>query len=241
MKFKRTFLFIVAVLIFSIISVTASAQTGEKRVYDFKNLLSNDEEIELILAEFEENTGVAIRVVTTYDEYFHFSDINLSQNGDSVILEIIRLDGIYYYEFYTYGEANTQILDSEVDRILDNTDVYDNLKSGNFNKGIETLVSLTEKAYLGDFQEPVWKTVVISLVLSFIIGGIAVVCVVAKYKRKQKAPSYPLDKYTSLILDPLDRRDEFMGSRVIKTRVNNSSSGSGRSGGRSGGGSRGRR
>ena len=206
---------------------------------NFKKILTDREEIDANLERFEENTGLKIRVVTTYDEYFSVESLGLSSTDDAVVLEIIKDGGIYYYELYTYGEATYKILDSEVDRILDAKDVYDNLKSGKFNEGIEAFSRLAERAYCANLQEPVWKTVVISLVLAFIIGGVAVACVVIKYKRKQKAPSYPLDKYAKLSLDPLDRRDEFMGTRIIKTRVNNSSGGSG--GGRSGGGSRGRR
>ncbi|MBQ2251958.1 MAG: TPM domain-containing protein [Clostridia bacterium] len=224
------------ITLFCFLSVSASAH-GEKRVYDNSNLISKDEAAEAYLAEFEEKTGVKIRIITTHDQYFALSEVGLNSGESAIILELIKNSAVYYYELYTYGDANERILDSEVDRILDNTVVYDNFKSGNFDGGIETFCVLTEKAYRGNLQEPVWKTILISTVLSFAIGGIVVACVVIKYKRKQKEPSYPLDRYARLMLDPLARRDEFMGSRVIKTRVNSSSGGS-RSGG---GGSRGRR
>ena len=241
MKIRKIFpLIVIFVTLFCFLSVSASAY-GEKRVYDNSNLISKDEEAEAYLAEFEEKAGVKIRIITTHDQYFALSEVGLKSGESAIILELIRSGGVYYYELYTYGDANERILDSEVDRILDNTVVYDNFKSGNFDGGIKVFCSLTEKAYRGNLQEPVWKTILISTALAFAIGGIVVACVVIKYKRKQKEPSYPLDRYARLMLDPLTRRDEFMGSRVIKTRVN-SSSGGGSGGRRSGGGgSRGRR
>lgn len=241
MKLKRILPLIIAFLtLFCVLSVSASAY-GFERVYDYANMISDEEETESVLARFEEKTGVKIRIITTYDQYFALSEVGLKSGESAIILELIRSGGVYYYELYTYGDADERILDTEVDRILDNQEVYDNLKSGNFNEGIKAFCALTEKSYLGNLQEPVWKTVLISLVLAFIIGGTVVACVVIKYKRKQKAPSYPLDRYARLSLDPLDRRDEFMGSRIIKTRVNNSSGGGSGGGRRSGGGSRGRR
>ena len=244
MKIRRILLLaLCAMLLFGLVSFGASAAYKSERIYDFKDLLSNEEELDAVLVDFEQKTGLKIRVITTYDEYFSIGNIGLNSSDDAVVLEIIKDGGIYYYEFYTYGEASVRILDSEVDRILDSADVYDNLKSGNFNKGIKAFLDLTQRAYIGNLQEPIWKTVVISFIIAFIIGGIVVACVVVKYKRKLKAPSYPLDKYAKLSLDPFARRDEFMGSRIIKTRVNTSSGGSGGSGGRrvGGGGSRGRR
>ncbi len=241
MRIRRILpLIVIFITLFCFLSVGASAY-GEKRVYDNSNLISNEAAVEAYLAEFEEKTGVKIRIITTHDQYFALSEVGLKSGESAIILELIRSGGVYYYELYTYGDADGRILDTEVDRILDNGEVYDNLKSGNFEGGIKAFCDLTEKAYSGNLQEPVWKTILISTVLAFVIGGIVVACVVIKYKRKQKEPSYPLDRYARLILDPLARRDEFMGSRVIKTRVN-SSSGGGSGGRRSGGGgSRGRR
>ena len=240
MKIRKIFpLIVIFVTLFCFLSVSASAY-GEKRVYDNSNLISKDEEAEAYLAEFEEKAGVKIRIITTHDQYFALSEVGLKSGESAIILELIRSGGVYYYELYTYGDANERILDSEVDRILDNTVVYDNFKSGNFDGGIKVFCSLTEKAYRGNLQEPVWKTILISTALAFAIGGIVVACVVIKYKRKQKEPSYPLAKYASLILDRDMSKDSFITTRIIKTHVNSSSGGSGgrRSGG---GGSRGRR
>lgn len=241
MKLKRILPLIIAFLtLFCVLSVSASAY-GFERVYDYANMISDEEETESVLARFEEKTGVKIRIITTYDQYFALSEVGLKSGESAIILELIRSGGVYYYELYAYGDADERILDTEVDRILDNTVVYDNFKSGNFDGGIEAFCSLTLTAYRGNLQEPVWVTVLVSLAIAFVVGGIVVACVVYSYKRKQKEPSYPLDRYARLILDPLTRRDEFMGSRVIKTRVN-SSSGGGSGGRRSGGGgSRGRR
>jgi len=240
-RFRRFFV-IAATLAFliSLFSLSVSAEGGRSRVYDYERILSNADNtrIEAALSDFVSETGIEIRVVTTDDSPFFISDLGLSYQSDSVVLEIIASGGEYYYEFYTYGSATGEIDNGEVDRILDDSDVYDNLKGGSFADGIEAFASLTAKAYCGKLQEPVWLTLLVSAIIALVIAAVPVIVITVKYKRKQKAPSYPLENYASLILDTDVCRDSFMGSRIIKTRVNTSSGGSG--GGRSGG-SRGRR
>ena len=238
------FLVIAAALAFliSLFSFSVSAEGEKKRVYDNEGIFnsSDNARIESALSDFVSETGIEIRVITTDDSPFYLSELGLSYQSDSAVLEIIAGGSEYYYEFYTYGSATEKIDDGEVSRILDDSDVYDYLKGGDFADGIEAFATLTARAYNGKLQEPMWLTVLVSAIIAVIVAAIPVIVITVKYKRKQKAPSYPLENYASLSLDADACRDSYMGSRIIKTRVN-TSSGGGRSGGGRSGGSRGRR
>ena len=77
------------ITLFCSLSVSASAH-GEKRVYDNSNFISKDEAAEAYLAEFEEKTGVKIRIITTHDQYFALSEVGLNSGESAIILELIK-------------------------------------------------------------------------------------------------------------------------------------------------------
>lgn len=56
-----------------------------------------------------------------------------------------------------------------------------------------------------------------SIVIAVIAATIAVVAVIIRYKKKLKAPIYPIDRYASLSL--FARRDDFIGSNVTRVRI----------------------
>lgn len=81
------------------------------------------------------------------------------------------------YEMFTYGDPHRAITNSEVDEILDDEDVYDNLKGGNFAAGavafIRGAVSAIHNDTSGLDDESSTQILVISL------SGVAVIAVVA--------------------------------------------------------------
>ncbi|MBQ8214144.1 MAG: hypothetical protein IJZ80_09055 [Clostridia bacterium] len=161
----------------------------------------------------------------------------LSSKHDIVVLIVTLDQGVYYYDYYTYGKAYSRISQKEVDYILDHDDVYDNIKGGNLPVGISSAMSLSAKAYEGRVGVSYVIIVTVSLIIALIIGIIACVSVNASYKMKKKSVDYPLDKFAKLNLT--GQSDVFTGSFVTK-RVIQTNSGS-RGGGSSHGGGGGHR
>lgn len=61
----------------------------------------------------------------------------------------------------------------------------------------------------------------ISIIGAIIAVAITVTIIVMRYKKKLKAPIYPLEKYASLDLS--HRNDRFIGRTVTRVRISNSS------------------
>ena len=247
MTIRKRFLSVIALLSLMIaaLAVTAWAKDGiEASIYrDDASLISNDAAVLDAIADFERSTGKTIHIVTTEESYATPYSLGISTSGDVIILIIEKDYSENYYELFIYGEPDSRITVDESDRILDDPEVYDNIKFGSVDAGVLRFIGLTETAYGGVLQESFIRTLVISIILAVIIAAIPTIIIVVKYKRKLKSASYPLERYASLSLNEGECSDFFIGSFVTKTRINTSSgSHSGGGGGRSGGGgSRGRR
>lgn len=233
-KLSLIFVFVLASAL--LLPVTVSASSNESRIHDTARIITEDKaKIETALSDFESECGVPIRLVTTLgDNSYTLSELGFVYGENLIVLEINYnyYTDTYYYYLDTFGDAYYEISDSEVDRILDARAVYDNIKNGKFGDGVSAFTRLTSKAYRGKLQEPFWNTLLVSFILALIAGGITVGCVIYKYKRKLKSPTYPLDRYATLNLTRDECSDMFIGSTVSRVRINTSS-------GRSGGGSRG--
>jgi uncharacterized membrane protein YgcG len=233
-KLSLTVIFILIVT--SVFTLSVSASSDESRILDTAGIISEDKaKIETALSDFESECGIPIRLVTTLgNNSYDLSELGFVYGENLIVLEInyYHYTDTYYYYLDTFGDAYYEITDSEVDRILDASAVYDNIKGGRFGDGISAFTSLASKAYIGKLQEPVWNTLLVSFILALVTGGITVGCVIYRYKRKLKSPTYPLDRYASLNLSRDECSDIFIGSTVSKVRINTSSA-------RSGGGSRG--
>jgi uncharacterized membrane protein YgcG len=244
--------FIFAVLFFACIisafTLFASAASTESRVDDRIGILTAEQEAEIdrLLADAEAKAGVKFRVITSYRNEYKSESIlfqgfpETSYADDVILLDLIidKYSGEYYYDLYTYGNPNYDISGSEIDRILDGEGVYSNLKEGKYIPGIEAFCALSVKANNGKLRQPLWKTLLISLVIGVLVSAAVCGGVIYKYKRKLKAPSYPLDKYASLELNAALCNEMFIGSFIKKTRISSSGGSGGR---RSGGGRRGGR
>jgi uncharacterized membrane protein YgcG len=253
MKLKKIiFAVVLTVLTFASISISALAAIDGgvyTRVFDRDNNLSTSEEQRIYDAATgaESLTGV-IFLVAVYDCDFGIpsgssvvSSFGYSTSKDDVVLLIIEQDGgSYYYEMFTYGRAHTSISDSAADRVLDNRDVYSNIKSGNLadgavafiNKTTEELQESAADASGFDLEE-----IAVRIAISLAAGIASVVVVIVIYKTKLKSPIYPLSQFADLKL--AERSDIFIGKNVTRTKINTSSGSSGSGG--SSGGSRGRR
>ena len=248
---KIVFFLIIALTTLAVSPVLASAEgDASSRVMDRDGNLSVAEEnyIYDAIEEAESLTDV-IFLIAVYDSAYGIPSgedavrsFGYNPRYDDVVLLIIEChsSGVYYYEMFTYCHAHTLITDKAVDRILDSSSVYNNIKRGNLADGAVAFISKTaneldkEISSGGGFDG---EEIAIRIGIALAAGIIAVVIVIVVYKTKLKSPVYPLSQFTDLRLT--ERDDRYIGKTVTRTKISSSNSSSGSSG--SSGGSRGKR
>ena len=223
-----------------IASVTVLSFADSPRIVDELDYLTQSQKslLEDELSSAEERTGIKFRVLIRDAEYVSEYEIQRKlgvDDTDSVILLIEDMGYEFEYEMFTYGDAYSDISDSDADDILDDSTVY-SIKQGKLYEGALRFVSITADRILENRFATKIFVIVCSVVLTLLAAGGSVGFVIYKYKRKLKSPIYPISDYAKLYLD--FSTDNFVNSFVTRTRV---ASSSGRGGRSSGGGSRGRR
>lgn len=243
---RKVFFAFYAFVLFSVLCFVSGAEgekTTRKVVFDMEGYLDSAEcqRVEQALLQAGQTTGCDF-CVYLYD--FARGEVNGTDfrreysPAQNLILLIVTQDaGKWYYDLYTYGVAAREITDREADLLLDDNVVYHNLKSGNLVDGLVAFATVGTDMILNKhpaFFETFAGAVVLGVIFGVLAGGITVGVIVFRYKRKLKAPSYPLERYTRLNLK--ERSDVFLGSHVSRVRAV-SSSGGGRGGSSHGGGS----
>lgn len=226
-----------------LLSFAASADAAsESRVIDDTGVMGDAaaEDLSRLAASESARCDVPLCAVVTrdanYDQYTFMYHCGFSSSDDLLLLIVFYdvEDSTWYYDLYTFGRAADEITDREVDDLLDAKNVYNNLKSGYTEAGLRAFFPLAAEAILTQRKAPVGKVVVFSLVGALIIGGVAVLIVVLRYRMKIKPTNYPLDQYATL--KPGAANDVFTGSTVTSHTVSSSSGGGGSGGGHGGGG-----
>jgi uncharacterized membrane protein YgcG len=226
-----------------------AASAPEKVIYDRADILSDAQESEITTyiqqawqeadCAFYLATHLMFDNVKPYTGEAFLKDMGLPYNPDLVLLVITMEDATYFYDIYRFGDAETKIPQKECDIILDNADVYDNLKAGQPTDGCEAFFSLTAQAYNGRMGVSYGIIGLISFAIALVIGLISCAGVKAAYSMKHRSVDYPLDRFAKLKLT--EQSDVFTGSFVTKRVIQSSSSSSGGSshgGGRGHGGGR---
>ena len=164
----------------------------------------------------------------------------LGKESDAIVLYVRLYNGTYYYDMYTFGRAYNAFSDAEVDAVLDDPNVYNNLKAGKIEEGFEAFYKACHPL-VGDFtteerkaQEArearaPWYALLVGVIAGGVVSTITVVCVFFSYRKKRHGVSYPLDRYAQLQLT--NCQDIFVGSFVTRTRVQSPNSNGGSSGG----------
>ena len=250
---KKTATLLLAVLcLFVCFALTASAEAEAGRVYDPGHLLSETEESQLatLLDELSTEAGVELYMATyrssgSYDDFYGDDYCTRVQNikGTDAVLLVVTYEypiDTYFYNMYTYGDANYAISQKEVNYILDTYDVYYNLKGGNVYEGSVAFFEMSAQAFTGRVGAPMAVIVVVSAVIALVIAFAVRAGIVASYKKKKASVDYPLDRYATLELThESDRFVREYTTRTYSPRSSGGSSGGGRHGG--GGGHRGGR
>ena len=250
---KKTAALLLAVLCLSVcfvLSVSAEAEAG--RVYDPEGMLNPTEQAALatLLEELSAEAGVELYMATyvaddRYDDFYgddYCTRVKNLRSTDAVLLVVTyeKRNRTYYYNMYTYGEANYAISQKEVNYILDTSDVCNNLKAGYVYKGSVAFFEMSATAFTGRVGAPWAVVIVISAVIALLIALAVRAGIVASYKKKKASVDYPLDRFAKL--DLTHESDRFVREYTTRTyspRSSSSSGGGGRHGG--GGGHRGGR
>ena len=223
-------------VLFAVLAVGAGAEVSH--VYDEAGFLGEQEkaELEARLTEASERTGVTMIVYTTrgvggadYD-----NSKLLYKNYVVFAVEYDFYHEEYFYYLDTYGDANSLITDSEVDRILDTPAVYNNIKGAKVYEGLTSIIPRTVTALEGKLRLPVLTALIPSLIVGIIAAAVTAISIYVTYKRKLKSPIYPLEQFTRHKL--IVSRDDFAGSFVTMTKRPSSNGGGSRSGSSIGGG-----
>ena len=220
------------------------------RIYDPAELLTSEEEasLEARLNDWSDTYEVQLFMATYtaegyYDDFIGDEYCGQIRNlrGEDAVLLIVTYDlsdRRYYYDMYTYGDANYAISQKEVDFILDHGDVYPNIKGGNVADGAEAFFALSAEAFEGRVGVSWAIIIAVSALIALLIALVVCAGVIASYKKKKASVDYPLDRYAKLELSK--NRDTFIREYTTRT-YSPKSSGSGGGGGSSHGGGGGHR
>lgn len=238
---KKAITFAIAVvLLSSCLLIYPSA--GNEYLHNHIDALTQEEEAELSAMLQELNAGKQneLHIVISTDRNDAFLQYSPSDDLIIFLVEYDTFSEIYYYELFTYGNPSVNITDGEVNRILDDPTVYNSIKGGNVYEGLRSVIPLIKSADEGKLRADgyVGRVILISAIIGICTAAIVSGVIIYKYKKKLKAPIYPIEKYAKMELDTAFCYDRFLYKNVTRVRVNNSSGGRGRVGG---GGSRGRR
>ena len=219
---------------------------SQDRVYDPAGMLTAEQAAALAdrMNALSAESGVELYLATYVADYwrddFYGDDyctrVKNLKGSDAVLLVVTyeRLNHTYYYNMYTYGEANYAINPKEVNYVLDMDDVYYNIKSGNVAEGAEEFFVWSAKAFEGRVGVSWVLIILVSALISVVIALIVCAGIVAAYKKKRASVEYPLDRYAKL--DLICEKDSFVREYVTRTYSPKSDSSGGGSGRRHGGG-----
>lgn len=238
---KTVFVSFLALLL--LLSVCAAFGVEYAAIDDRADFLTADEEKALAEAT-SETTAVRYYLLTDTNarDTLHYKDVlkrcGIDKRENAAVLYVHSYGGTYYYDMYTFGRADKGLSDDEIDEILDNPEVYNNLKGGNIKEGADAWIHATE-AILAENMDAVLKKearrvpigILVCACVFALAGSIAGLSVGLYYRKKVHGEIYPLDRYARLQLTA--RRDVFIGSSVTRTKVTSSSSGGSSGGGRS--------
>ena len=193
------------------LTLPLSAAESE-RVYDPSEMLNAAEtaKLEALLDQLSAEHGVEMYLATyladgPHDDFYgddYCRRVKDIKDTDAVLLVVTyeHLNDTYYYNMYTYGEANYAINDKEVNYILDDSDVYGNLKNGYICEGCEAFFPLSAQAFTGRVGVAWSVIILVSAAISAVIALVVRGSVVAAYRRKKASVDYPLDRFAKLEL-----------------------------------------
>lgn len=232
---------------------------ADEKVYDFSNILSDDDEEEIydLIQEFIDETGMDLVLLTddypyTYDganedyavDFYDYNDFGIDDEHYSGIIFFRNTYTNPYYGVYFFGEAQLYYSEDRLDDMLDN--IYNDIHSGDYYSGFEELTNQLldyykrgyaleyRYSYIDDYGniKESYHIPWFTLIIVSIIGT-SVIMVILVNKNHMIRKEYKASEY--LVKDSINytrKEDRFITSHTSSYTSSSSS------GGHSGGGSR---
>ena len=217
-------------------------------VHDVDDLLTEEQEytVNAALSKALDQAGIPVCAYVFYsqrgEQYWgddFLAEFGLSEKSPMILLVVSVTSSEVFYDIYTYGDAYSKISQKEIDYILDDTDVYNNLKRGRIEQGLCAYAELSAQAYSGRLGVSWRPILLVGLIIGAVVATISVKSISACYKRKNPSQSYPLDRFATL--DLRRSHDRVVGKFVTHTVISTSGGRGGRGGGSPMGGGGGHR
>ena len=241
---KRILLFTAAILLLSaLLTISCYAEQSSKAVYDRANIFTPEEEalIEAAADKCFPNKKASVYIVTDSSSRVSYFGDDFKQEYDvnkNAVILIITDNLNNNYDIYTYGSCNRKMSFSEIDAILDDPEIYDNIKY-EYDPAYAAIrfIELSADAC----ETKVGSAIILGIIFGITVSGITFGCVVYSYKKKSRSEKYPLERFANLELTM--HEDNFAGSFVTRRVIRTNNGRGGRDGGFSsrGGGHRGGR
>ncbi len=245
------------ILLFAALLAVSVCATDFGYLYDDADLFTDDEETLIcdIAEKVYDESGLLTVVLTDYGVGDVLNNL-YSYAGSATDMVMLTVDmSAREFEIYQYnseeGESAFRISYYESENILDS--IFGDMADGEYADAALLFIEMAESAYInsenfvsGDYDgyeyveyddEDLWiGSLVMSLGVGVLVGGLSVLFVWLSYKKKVHGSTYPLSQYSKLNLT--DSKDNFVTKNVVVTRIPDppSSSGGGGGGGSRGGG-----
>lgn len=240
---------------------------ASEKIYDFAEILNEDEERELyeLVLEYIKETNMDMVILTDNKYYSHdssnevyatdfydYNDFGLSfEHYSGVLFYRNAYESDPYYDVYMFGEAQLYYDQDRCDEMLD--DVYDKISTKQYLDGLKQFISMFKdyyhegipsdmKAYyiddMGFMQEKYQYPFMIAFFLAASITTIVIYVYIKKNRMVKKANK--AEEYLdreSIVIN--NKVDNFLRSHTTSYTVSSSSSSGGSSGGHSSSGSSG--
>lgn len=236
MRKRLVLMLLVFITVLSAAGLPVFAQKGSV-VYDYAGIFSDADKQRIEDAaktHFSDNNCSVYIVTKPVGEYDYWGEDFLYDNkglDKNCVVLIFSCNSANEYDMYTYGKCDRLISDGEVNTILDDTDVYDNIKyNDDYVTGAIRFIKLSAEATVTE----VGPAIIVGIIFGLIAAIIVFVCVITSYNKKQRSEKYPLNRFASLNLT--DSRDNFAGTFITKKIIQTNRGRSGGSGGSGGGG-----
>lgn len=228
--------------------LTTPAVDASEKVYDFADLYSSSEEERLYreINDYIEHCGMDMAVVTINsnsktprdyaDDFYDYNSFGIGSDRDGVLF-LVDMDNREIY-MSTTGNAIDIYTDQKIDYIMDK--IFTFFSDQEYYEGTSNFIQMVDEYYSrnltsyesNSLHKDMGKIFLYSLLGGFIASGIVIWILVCKNKLVRKATT--AREY--LIKDSMvatKTKDKFVGSHVVKHRIEHSSSDGGGFGGSS--------
>ena len=237
---------------------------SSKKVYDFADILSDDEEEELYskISDFIEKSNMDMVIVSIdmpySDDYkneefaadfYDYNDFGINfSNYSGILLLRNNYSRDKYYDMYTFGDAQLYFDQSRYDDILDG--IYNQFVSGDYIGGMSKFISRCSSYYdsgraykyryayvdSDSYIHFNYHVPVVACSLGAFVITLITMCILVKKNKMVRKAASASEYLVKNSINYREHTDQFVNSHTTHYTVSSSSGGGGSHGGSSGGG-----